>query len=126
MAKSGDEVIQKPLDGHERWTDTWIEMSGGKWQCVASTNPRSKCRKHKKSWFTSDHRWQDNAARFLLGGFSFASRHCSMTCRVILWRRSGLCQYAHRSRIRTLPVPSVAKGPGGMIHSPCIVTGGLS
>ena len=26
----------KPVDGHERWTDTWIEMSGGKWQCVAS------------------------------------------------------------------------------------------
>ena len=26
----------KPVDAHERWTDTWIEMSGGKWQCVAS------------------------------------------------------------------------------------------
>jgi ketosteroid isomerase-like protein len=26
----------KPVDTHERWTDTWIEMSGGKWQCVAS------------------------------------------------------------------------------------------
>lgn len=26
----------KPVDTHERWTDTWIEMSGGQWQCVAS------------------------------------------------------------------------------------------
>jgi len=26
----------KAVDAHERWTDTWIEMSGGKWQCVAS------------------------------------------------------------------------------------------
>ena len=26
----------KPVDAHERYTDTWIEMSGGKWQCVAS------------------------------------------------------------------------------------------
>jgi len=25
-----------PIDAHERWTDSWIEMSGGKWQCVAS------------------------------------------------------------------------------------------
>jgi ketosteroid isomerase-like protein len=26
----------KAVDARERWTDTWIEMSGGKWQCVAS------------------------------------------------------------------------------------------
>jgi ketosteroid isomerase-like protein len=26
----------KPVDAHERYTDTWIEMSDGKWQCVAS------------------------------------------------------------------------------------------
>jgi ketosteroid isomerase-like protein len=26
----------KPVDAHERYTDTWIEMSGGKWQCIAS------------------------------------------------------------------------------------------
>ena len=27
----------KAIDTHERWTDTWVEMSGvGKWQCVAS------------------------------------------------------------------------------------------
>jgi ketosteroid isomerase-like protein len=33
----------KGIDGHEtkidraeRWTDTWVKMPGGKWQCVAS------------------------------------------------------------------------------------------
>jgi len=26
----------KHLDEHERWTDTWVKMSGGAWQCVAS------------------------------------------------------------------------------------------
>lgn len=26
----------KPLDIHERWTDTWVKMPKGKWQCVAS------------------------------------------------------------------------------------------
>ena len=26
----------KPLDIHERWTDTWVKMPNGKWQCVAS------------------------------------------------------------------------------------------
>ena len=25
-----------PLDVHERWTDTWVKMPSGKWQCVAS------------------------------------------------------------------------------------------
>jgi len=24
------------IDGAERWTDTWVKMPGGKWQCVAS------------------------------------------------------------------------------------------
>lgn len=24
------------IDRRDRWTDTWIKMSGGKWQCVAS------------------------------------------------------------------------------------------
>jgi ketosteroid isomerase-like protein len=32
----GTEDKGKPVDAHERWTDTWIEMSDGKWQCVAS------------------------------------------------------------------------------------------
>jgi ketosteroid isomerase-like protein len=35
-AGKGTDSKGKPVDGHERWTDTWIEMSGGKWQCVAS------------------------------------------------------------------------------------------
>lgn len=34
-AKGTDES-GKPLDNHERWTDTWVKMPNGKWQCVAS------------------------------------------------------------------------------------------
>jgi len=26
----------KPLGENERWTDTWVKMPGGQWQCVAS------------------------------------------------------------------------------------------
>lgn len=26
----------KPFDEHERWTDTWVKMPDGKWQCVAT------------------------------------------------------------------------------------------
>jgi ketosteroid isomerase-like protein len=26
----------KPFDEHERWTDTWVKMPNGKWQCVAT------------------------------------------------------------------------------------------
>lgn len=26
----------KPMDERERFTDTWVKMPGGKWQCVAS------------------------------------------------------------------------------------------
>jgi uncharacterized protein (TIGR02246 family) len=26
----------KPLDMNERWTDTWMKMPSGKWQCIAS------------------------------------------------------------------------------------------
>lgn len=26
----------KPFEEHERWTDTWVKMPDGKWQCVAS------------------------------------------------------------------------------------------
>ena len=25
----------KPFDENERWTDTWVKMPSGKWQCVA-------------------------------------------------------------------------------------------
>jgi ketosteroid isomerase-like protein len=34
-AKGTDES-GKPFDTHEHWTDTWVKMPGGKWQCVAS------------------------------------------------------------------------------------------
>jgi ketosteroid isomerase-like protein len=34
-AKGTDES-GKPFDFHERWTDTWVKMPSGKWQCVAS------------------------------------------------------------------------------------------
>src|SRR5216683_79678 len=33
---TGTDASGKPLDVHERWTDTWVKMSNGKWQCVAS------------------------------------------------------------------------------------------
>ena len=26
----------KPFNEHEHWTDTWVKMPGGQWQCVAS------------------------------------------------------------------------------------------
>jgi len=26
----------KPFDDHSNWTDTWVKMPNGKWQCVAS------------------------------------------------------------------------------------------
>jgi ketosteroid isomerase-like protein len=28
----------KPFDEYERWTDTWVKMPSGKWQCVADHN----------------------------------------------------------------------------------------
>jgi ketosteroid isomerase-like protein len=28
----------KTIDAHERWTDTWVKMGSGKWQCVASAS----------------------------------------------------------------------------------------
>jgi len=34
-AKGTDES-GKPFDRHQRWTDTWVKMPSGKWQCVAS------------------------------------------------------------------------------------------
>jgi ketosteroid isomerase-like protein len=34
-AKGTDES-GKPFDTHERWTDTWVKMPSGRWQCVAS------------------------------------------------------------------------------------------
>ena len=32
----GTDASGKPMDVHERWTDTWVKMSNGKWQCVAT------------------------------------------------------------------------------------------
>ena len=32
----GTDASGKPLDMHERWTDTWVKMPNGQWQCVAS------------------------------------------------------------------------------------------
>jgi ketosteroid isomerase-like protein len=32
----GADASGKALDLNERWTDTWVKMPGGKWQCVAS------------------------------------------------------------------------------------------
>jgi ketosteroid isomerase-like protein len=32
----GTDESGKPFDTHERWTDTWVKMPSGKWQCVAS------------------------------------------------------------------------------------------
>jgi uncharacterized protein (TIGR02246 family) len=32
----------KPLDTPERWTDTWVKMPNGKWQCVASHQSPAK------------------------------------------------------------------------------------
>jgi ketosteroid isomerase-like protein len=32
----GTDASGKPLTVDERWTDTWVKMSNGKWQCVAS------------------------------------------------------------------------------------------
>ncbi len=32
----GTSANGKAVDAHERWTDTWMKMSNGKWQCVAT------------------------------------------------------------------------------------------
>ncbi len=32
----------KAIDSHERWTDTWMKIAGGKWQCVASQSATVK------------------------------------------------------------------------------------
>jgi len=32
----GTDAAGKPIDDHERYTDTWVKMAGGQWQCVAS------------------------------------------------------------------------------------------
>jgi ketosteroid isomerase-like protein len=32
----GTDPSGKPLDANERWTDTWMKMPNGKWQCIAT------------------------------------------------------------------------------------------
>lgn len=32
----GTDPKGQPLDSNARWTDTWVKMPDGKWQCVAS------------------------------------------------------------------------------------------
>ena len=32
----GTDSSGKPFDANERWTDTWVKMPSGKWQCVAN------------------------------------------------------------------------------------------
>jgi ketosteroid isomerase-like protein len=32
----GTDENGKPIASPERWTDTWVKMPNGKWQCVAS------------------------------------------------------------------------------------------
>ena len=32
----GTDETGKPLNVNERWTDTWVKMLNGRWQCVAS------------------------------------------------------------------------------------------
>jgi ketosteroid isomerase-like protein len=33
---NGTDASGKFFDDHERWTDTWVKMPNGQWQCVAS------------------------------------------------------------------------------------------
>jgi len=36
FSAKGTDASGKPMDIHERWTDTWVKMPSGQWQCVAS------------------------------------------------------------------------------------------
>jgi len=38
----GTDATGKPMDDNERFTDTWVKMPGGKWQCVASHGTQIK------------------------------------------------------------------------------------
>lgn len=35
---NGTDGAGKPVNAKERWVDTWIKMTNGKWQCVASAS----------------------------------------------------------------------------------------
>jgi ketosteroid isomerase-like protein len=36
LTYKGTDSKGNALDAHSRWTDTWVKMPDGKWQCVAS------------------------------------------------------------------------------------------
>jgi ketosteroid isomerase-like protein len=38
----GTDASGKSFDTHIRWTDTWVKMPNGKWQCVASAESPAK------------------------------------------------------------------------------------
>jgi len=38
----GTDPSGKPFTNHERWTDTWVNMPDGQWQCVASQSTALK------------------------------------------------------------------------------------
>ena len=38
----GTDGAGKAVDAKERWADTWVKMSNGKWQCVASASAPAK------------------------------------------------------------------------------------
>ena len=40
--QKGTDASGQPLYENERWTDTWVKMPSGKWQCVASHQSRIK------------------------------------------------------------------------------------
>ena len=39
---NGTDGTGKPVNAKERWTDTWVKTTGGKWQCVASASAPMK------------------------------------------------------------------------------------
>lgn len=38
----GTDDMGKPVNARERWTDTWVKMPSGSWQCVASASTAMK------------------------------------------------------------------------------------
>jgi ketosteroid isomerase-like protein len=40
--KGTDLAANKPINEHTRWTDTWVKMTDGKWQCVAAQDSNVK------------------------------------------------------------------------------------
>jgi hypothetical protein len=38
----GTDEKGKPFDVRDRWTDTWVKMPNGKWQCVATQSTQVK------------------------------------------------------------------------------------